>query len=256
MKKLLFLILLCSLTVSCKNQYAIEREKQEKAFKHQRDSLAETDEQLSFMNIKIGGSVNMIDSALAQNKIQIDSCNNGIYVGSVTVPIVDDKEFFNSNANLRISTFDNKVASIELYFISKNPAYTIRTFDFFIETFCERYYDQHKEKLLSIMSSDFDSYSWIFKNQELSVDKKTHKEVGVGLLYNSNSHKNEYGTKELDILDGISVEYKHTQLYEKLMNSIKSKNSNTNKDQNTKQKEDELKRKQAEEIKTDYQKNI
>lgn len=249
MKKLLFLILLCSLTVSCKNQYAIEREKKEKAFKHLRDSLAETDVQLSFMNIKIGGSVNMIDSALAHNRIQIDSCNNGIYVGSVSVPIVDNKEKFNSNAILRIGTYDNKVASIELYFISKNSAYALRTYDFFIETFCERYYDQRKEKLLSF-ESDYDSYCWNFKNQVLSVDKKSHKEVGVGLLYNSNSYKNEYGTKELDILDGISVEYKHTQLYEKLMNS------NTDKNQNTKQKEDELRQKQAEEIKTEYQKNI
>ena len=138
MKKILFIILFCRLIIACKDKYTIEREKKEAAFQHQRDSLSNTDVQLSFMNIKVGGSKSQIDQAVSQDKIQIDSCINGIYVGSVVVPIMKDTTTFNSDAILRIGTVGSKVASIELYFPSYNSIYAEATFDFFVRTFCER----------------------------------------------------------------------------------------------------------------------
>jgi len=251
MKKILLIILFCSLIIACKDKYAIEREKKEAAFQHQRDSLSNTDVQLSFMNIKVGGSKSQIDQAVSQDKIQIDSCINGIYVGSVVVPIMKDTTTFNSDAILRIGTVGSKVASIELYFPSYNSIYAEATFDFFVRTFCERYYDQHEEKFMS-MGSDWDRYNWCFKNQTLSVIKESHKEVGYGNLgYNSKMKKNEYGITELDILDGISVEYKHERLYEQLMNS----NRQTEIMQDSNQ-DDERRKAEAEKAKAEYRKNI
>lgn len=251
MKKLLLLILSCSLIIACKDKYAIEREKKEAAFQHQRDSLSNADVQLSFMDIKIGGSKSQIDQAVSQDKIHIDSCANGIYVGSVSVPIVKDTTTFNSNAILRIGTVGSKVASIELYFPSYNSVYAEATFDFFVRTFCERYFDQHEEKLMST-GSDWDRYYWHFKSQSLSVIKESHKEVGYGNLgYNSKMKKNEYGVTELNILDGISVEYKHERLYEQLMNSNRQTESMQNSNQ-----DDERRKAEAEKTKAEYQKNI
>lgn len=252
MKKILLIVLLCCLTIACKDKYAIEREKKETAFQHQRDSLSNTDVQLSFMGIKVGGSISQINHAISQDKIQIDSCINGIYVGSVSVPILKDTTTFNSNAILRIGTTGQKVASIELFFPSKNSVYAEATFNFFVRTFCERYFDQHEEKLMS-GSSDWDRYYWHFKNQTLSVIKESHKEVGYGNLgYNSKMKKNEYGIKELKLLDGITVEYKHVSLYEQLMNSD---NIKTDSIQDS-QKEDERRKSEAEKAKAEYQKNI
>ena len=252
MKKILLIVLLCCLTIACKDKYAIEREKKEAAFQHQRDSLSNTDVQLSFMDIKVGGSKSQIDQAISKDKIQIDSCINGIYVGSVSVPIVKDTTTFNSDAILRIGTVGSKVASIELYFPSYNSVYAEATFNFFVRTFCERYFDQHEEKLMSI-GSDWNRYYWHFKNQTLSIIKESHKEVGYGNLgYNSKIKKNEYGIKELELLDGISVEYKHEKLYEQLMNSD---NIKTDSIQDSKQ-EDERRKSEAEKAKAEYQKNI
>lgn len=252
MRKILFIVMLCCFTIACKDKYAIEREKKEAAFKHQRDSLNNTDVQLSFMNIKVGGTISQINQAVSQNKIQIDSCINGIYIGSVVVPIVKDTTTFNSNAILRIGTVNSKVASIELYFPSKNSVYAEATFNFFVRTFCERYFDQHEEKLMST-GSDWDHYYWHFKNQTLSVIKESHKEVGYGNLgYNSKMKKNQYGIKELELLDGISVEYKHICLYEQLMNSS---NKHTDSMQDSKQ-EDEHRKADAEKARAEYQKNI
>lgn len=257
MKKILFLILLCFITIACKNKYAIERENEEAALKQKHDSLRNTDVQLSFMNIKVGGSTTLIDSAIAQGKIQIDSIVNGIYVGSVSVPIVKDTTTFKSNAVMRIGTIKEKVASIELYFKSKNSVYTEYTFEFFVKTFCERYYDQHKEKLMSA-SGNWDHYYWIFKNQILSVDKETHKEVGYGNLgYNSKLKKNEYGIKEMNLIDGISVMYKHNDLYEQLMEKVnKEKQISDSIKKSQKDAEDEQRRIQAEKAKTEYKENI
>ena len=251
MKKILFIILLCSLTISCKNEYEINREKKEAAFRHQRDSLSNTDVQLSFMDIKVGGSKSQIDQAISQNKIQIDSCVNGIYVGKVSVPIVKDTTTFNSKAILRIGTVGLKVASIELYFPSYNSVYAEATFKFFTNTFCERYLDLNEEKLMNF-GNDWDRYYWQFKNQTLSVIKESHKEVGYGNRgYNSKMKKNEYGIKELNLLDGISVEYKHVRLYEQLMNN----NRQADIMQESKQ-EDERKKAEVEKVKVEYQKNI
>lgn len=205
------------------------------------------------MDIKVGGSKNQIGQAVSQDKIQIDSCMNGIYVGRVSVPIVKDTTTFNSKAILRIGTVGSKVASIELYFPSYNSVYAEATFDFFVRTFCERYYDQREEKLMSPFgSSNWDSYYWCFKNQTLSVSKESHKEVGYGNLgYNSKMKKNEYGIKELKLFDGISVEYKHERLYEQLI-----KNNKQTESVQDSENEDERRKAEAEKAKAEYQKNI
>lgn len=252
MRKILLIVMLCCFTVACKDKYTIEREKKEAVLKHKRDSLRNTDVQLSFMNIKVGGTINQINQAISQDKILIDSCINGIYIGSVAVPIMKDTTTFNSNAILRIGTVDSKVASIELYFPSKNSFYAEATFKFFVNTFCERYLDENEEKAMSI-GSDWDRYYWHFKNQSLSVIKESHKEVGYGNIgYNSRIKKNEYGIKELELLDGISVEYMHVGLYEQLMNSV---NKHTDSIQESKQ-EDDHRKAEAEKTRVEYQKNI
>ena len=263
MKKILILALICCFTLGCKDKYTIEREKKEQAFKQMRDSLSNTDVQLSFMDIKIGGPVNLIDSAIAKGKIQIDSCKNGIYIGSVSVPIVrvnlhGENEKFNSSAIMRIGTFKDQVASIELFFECLNPSYTSDTFDFFVDTFCERYYDQEEEKLDCTTFPDFDHYEWDFKNQSLSVEKNTHKEVGYGSLGTiGEDGKNEYGVREYDALDGITVTYHHKGLNDVLMKKI---NQQIVDSIQVAQKEAEAKnnrqRIEAEKNKSEFKKNI
>lgn len=263
MKKILFLILICCFTISCKDKYTIEREKKEQAFKQMRDSLSNTDVQLSFMDIKIGGPINMIDSAIAKGKIQIDSCKNGIYIGSVSVPIVRANSFgkyekFNSIAIMRIGTYKDLVASIELFFKCFNPSYTSDTFEFFVDTFCERYYDQEDEKLHCTTFPDFDHYEWDFKNQSLSVEKNTHKEVGYGSLGTiGEDGKNEYGVREYDALDGITITYTHKSLNDALMKKINQQIVDSiQAAQNEAEAKKNSQRIEAEKNKSEFKKNI
>ena len=109
MKKILFAALICIIALSCEenSKYAIEREQKEAELKQIRDSLSNEDIKLSFMGIAIGGDVCQIDSAVNLGKIKIDSCSNGIYIGTIhglankflvthgisTGKLIEDEEF-------------------------------------------------------------------------------------------------------------------------------------------------------------------
>lgn len=232
MKTVLGLALVCTLLISCnstKSEYEIECA----ILEQQRDSLLNTDVQLSFMGIELGKEVWRIDSAASQNKIMIDSCSNGIYVGKVIIPYLHscfgckDTVPRTMEALMRIGSLNERVASIELF--TKNED----AFDFFRDTYCERYYNQYNEKLnksLPGLNSDnyYDDYHWQFKNQSLRLYKMTHKEIGEGRIgYNNKLHKYEYGLKELKMFDGTAIEYIYDSLYNSLLeNAINEKKKN------------------------------
>lgn len=218
MKKLLYCICLILFTSSCNNTPSPWEKKQAELI-HKRDSLRETDIRLSFMGMELGEDISLIDSAVTKEKIFIDSCLNGIYIGHVTVPCVKDTTSFDAEAIMRIVSVQNKIASIELFFKNRN------VFDFFVDTYNERYYNQYEEKLYS-MSSDMDYYSWWFKNQYLSVRKEKHEELGYGVVgYDKEAHKNQWDLKMIKVTDGISVEYHDINLSDIIEKRLEIENS-------------------------------
>lgn len=207
------LLLACSFITSCsqnKNAWEIRKEQ----LQHMRDSLNETDVKLSFMGIKIGGNIDEIEEAVRQEKIQIDSCINGIYIGTVSVPCMKDTTTINLEALMRIGTIDKKVAGIELIFRNDINEYS---FDFFKNTFNDRYYDEERFQFDSSITIP-NGYTWNFKNQYVSVWKKTHKDIReVVVGSDRNTGKNVWEPREVDVTDAICVEYIHREFYDRLM---------------------------------------
>ena len=237
MRNWLWIIILFSSVFLACNQKKSNWEIQQELLLHKRDSLKNTDVTLSFMGIDIGGSVDKISEAIKQEKIKIDSCADGIYIGTVVVPCIKDTTTFDLTALMRIGTLKNKVASIELVFKSD------MAFDFFNNTFNERYYE-----------SDFSE--WYFKEQTLSINKKTHKEIR-DVVVGRQSGKNVWEPREVDIVDAISVEYIHNDL-DKQLQSIISREKNLKERIENEKKEllDKERKDKADKIEKEYRKNI
>lgn len=219
MKRLLFITFICMFVFSCeeKSKYEIEREQREAALIQVRDSLSNVDMQLSFMGVVIGGDICQIDSAVNLGKIKIDSCSNGTYIGTTFVPCIKDTTKFNAEALLRIGSFENKIAAIELLF--EKPYQVVPVFDFFKNTFNERYYDKDEEWSLSISGNRPKSYKWSFKNQSVCVEQVTHKEIrDVVVGSERGTGKNIWAPREVDVVHAVCVEYHHDGLYDKLQN--------------------------------------
>ncbi|MBR2233308.1 MAG: hypothetical protein IJ891_13245 [Prevotella sp.] len=251
MNKLLWIFLLaCSILVSC-NQKKSDWEIRQEQLKHKHDSLMNTNVSLSFMGIEIGGSVEKINEAIKEEKIKIDSCSNGIYIGMVSVPCMKDTTTYNLLALMRIGTLNNRVASIELVFEN-----TI-AFDFFKNTFSERYYDIDE---FNPYNFDYNSKHciWSFKEQTVRIDKKTHKEVrDVVVGSDSYTGKNVWAPREVDITDAISVEYLHNELHELLINSARREKSLKDSIENVeKEKVDQERINKAKENEMKYKDNI
>ena len=221
MKRLLFISLICIFVFSCeeKSKYAIEREQKEAALIQIRDSLSNEDIQLSFMGIVIGGDVCQIDSAVNLGKIKIDSCSNGTYIGTTLVPCIEDTTKFNAEALVRIGSLDNKIAAIELLF--EKPYQVIHVFNFFKNTFNERYYDKDEEWRVSSSVSRPRSYTWSFKNQSVCVEQVTHKEIrDVVVGSERGTGKNIWEPREVDVIHAVCVEYHHNSLFDKLKSIV------------------------------------
>ena len=251
MNKLLWIFLFaCSFLASC-NQKKSDWEIRQEQLKHKRDSLMNTDVSLSFMGIEIGGTVEKINEAIKEEKIKIDSCTNGIYIGTVSVPCMKDTTTYNLLALMRIGTLNNRVASIELVFENTNA------FNFFKNTFSERYYDIDEYNSLSY---DYDSKHciWSFKEQTVRIDKKTHKEIrDVVVGSDRYTGKNVWAPREVDIVDAISVEYLHNELHELLVNSARRENNLKDSIENVeKEKVDQERINKAKENEMKYKDNI
>ena len=251
MNKLLWIFLFaCSFFASC-NQKKSDWEIRQEQLKHKRDSLMNTDVSLSFMGIEIGGTVEKINEAIKEEKIKIDSCSNGIYIGTVSVPCMKDTTTYNLLALMRIGTLNNRVASIELVFENTNA------FNFFKNTFSERYYDIDEYNSLSY---DYDNKHciWSFKEQTVRIDKKTHKEIrDVVVGSDRYTGKNVWAPREVDIVDAISVEYLHNELHELLVNSARREKNLKDSIENVEQeKVDQERINKAKEIEMKYKDNI
>lgn len=241
--------LACCIFSSC-NQKKSDWELKQEQLKNRVDSLRNTDVTLSFMGIDIGGNIDKIEEAIKEEKIRIDSCSNGIYIGKVSVPYIKDTITYNFLALMRIGTLNNKVASIELVF--KNS----EAFDFFKETFNERYYDI--DEYYSLDDYHRKHCFWSFKEQTVRLDKITHKEISdVVVGSDPQTGKNVWAPREVDIVDAISVEYLHDELDEQLR-SIASRDENIKDSVETAEKEriDQERRSKAERIEKEYRDNI
>lgn len=247
MKNTLYILCLLLYISSCNNTSPYEKKRAE--INHIIDSLRNTEIRLSFMGIEIGGDINLIDSAVAKGKINIDSCQNGIYIGFVTVPCIEDTVSFEAEAIMRIATINRKIASIELFFKNTN------VFDFYVNTYNERYYDQHEARLYSnSLSTDMDYCSWWFKNQFIIVGKNKHQELGYGVVgRDKETQKNQWDLKMVKVTDGISVEYHDIHLYDIIKKRNEEESSMQDSIDNLLLKE---KRDSAEKKKKDLQKNI
>ncbi len=256
MRRSIILFLICGLFFSCnqkKSDWEISREK----LAHQRDSLLNTDVKLSFMGIDIDGYTWAIDSAENQGKLKVDSCVNGIYICTTDIPYLKDSLTLSMKALVRIGTFNKKVASIELITTNRDA------FDFFKDTYCERYYDQYEEKLNNSMpglnpDNYYDNFYWQFKNQSLELYKKTHKEIrDVVVGSESQTGKNVWEPREVNIADAICVVYKHDSLYKQLVDVItKEKVKNDSIESVTEKAAEEERNKEREKLDKEYKNNI
>ena len=256
MKRSIILLLMCGLLISCshkKSDWEISRE----VLAHQRDSLLNTDVKLSFMGIDIGGYAWAIDSVANQGKLKVDSCTNGIYICTTNIPYLKDSLTLSMKALVRIGTFDGKIASIELVTNNRDA------FDFFKNTYCERYYDQYEEKLNNSMpglnpDNYYDNFYWQFKNQSLELYKKTHKEIrDVVVGSERQTGKNVWEPRAVNIYDATCVVYQHDSLYKQLMNVItKEKAKNDSIDSVTEKAEEEKREKDRNKLEQEYKSNI
>ena len=208
---MLFFVL--NILVSCDKKVKTSWEIRVEQERQKGDSLKNTDVKLSFMGIEVGGSIDKIEEAIKKEKVSIDSCGNGIYYGKVSFPCIHDTTTYYIGGFMRIRTVNNRVASIDLYFSD------INVYDFFIDTFNERYYDTgvyHWRE--PDPYRDIYCYIWSFKEQNVKVDRETHKEIRKKNFI-ERTEKNNW--EEVDVAHGTSVTYSHKELLKEFYEQTK-----------------------------------
>ena len=211
---LLCLVILLPLLCCCKSESQIRDEQEEKAIEQKRDSFSRANVQLSFMGMKIGGDIKTIAFAEREKKIKIDSCSNGIYIGTTTIPYTWGDIEEKTNALIRICTFDSTIVTIELLFNDYRAEY------FFRETFCKRYYMPENPNF----SSTKHEISWIFNTTSIHIHNIFHKEyVLVDVPESKSKPEGDVAIDEREITDNFCIEYRHDILYKKAMSIMKNK---------------------------------
>ena len=195
MKYLVYFLIVCS-CISRMREKTPSEIARERAL-HLMDSLKQVDMNLNFMGIAIGESKEQIDKAISDQRIFVDTCINDVYIGRVKVNCIVDSITYPCWPKLKIATLNNKIASIELLF--GDNCRNERAFDFFVNTFNERYYNEDD---ISYSSRKDEYHSWWFKNQAITIRKEYSSRVRFDRY-----DKNPYGIDASDHLDTVRVTY-------------------------------------------------